>query len=123
MAHTETHTTKAHAGRLTEMETCIQDCEQCARACLELVTHCLEQGGEHAARDHIRLLLDCANACETSAKFMIRGSELHKIYCQACADVCVRCAEDCARFQDDETMMRCAEICRKCADSCEKMAS
>jgi hypothetical protein len=67
-------------------------------------------------------MLDCAEICETSANFMIRGSELHHLTCGACAEVCDRCAEDCERMGDDETMRRCAETCRRCAESCHRMA-
>lgn len=124
MAHTTQETTRAPGrGRGSEMEQCIANCQECGKACLELVDHCLRKGGEHANADHIRLLLDCANACETSAKFLIRGSDLHRLYCNACSEVCTKCAEDCERFQDDEMMMRCAEICRRCAESCKRMAA
>jgi hypothetical protein len=84
--------------------------------------HCLDRGNEHAAPEHIRLLLDCSNACETNGKFMMRRSEFHTLFCRVCAEVCLRCADDCARFQDDETMIRCADLCRICADSCEQMS-
>lgn len=104
------------------LEECIRDCQKCEAECLELVTHCLAKGGEHAAPEHIRLLLDCADICGLSARFMVRRSDAHPLTCGACAEVCLRCAEDCQRFQDDEMMMRCAEVCRQCADSCRQMA-
>jgi hypothetical protein len=106
------------------MEQCIQNCLDCHRICLELVTHCLQLGGKHAEASHIRLLLDCAQVCATSADFMIRGSDLHGHTCGACAEVCARCAEDCQRMAEgDELMLRCAEVCRRCAQSCRQMAA
>jgi hypothetical protein len=105
------------------METCIERCTECHRVCLETVQHCLKLGGEHAAPAHIRLLLDCADICRTSAGFMIRDSDMHGYTCAACAAICERCAQDCERFPDDEQMKRCAEICRACAESCREMAS
>jgi hypothetical protein len=87
-----------------------------------MVAHCLEKGGRHAEPQHIRLLLDCAEICQTSANFMVRGSDLHAATCRACAEVCERCADDCERMADDEMMRRCAEICRRCAASCAQMA-
>ncbi|HWW76412.1 MAG TPA: four-helix bundle copper-binding protein [Pyrinomonadaceae bacterium] len=105
------------------MQQCIQNCTECHRACLEMVAHCLGVGGQHAEPAHIRLLLDCAEICQTSADFMIRGSEFHGRTCGVCAEVCTRCAEECERLAgDDEMMKRCAEICRRCADSCRQMA-
>jgi len=79
-------------------------------------------GGEHAEAGHIRLLLDCAEICQTSANFMLRMSELHGQTCDVCADVCGRCAEDCERFGDDQMMQQCAAACRSCAESCHEMA-
>lgn len=105
-----------------EMRDCIQECQSCHSICLESVTHCLQMGGEHARPEHIRMLLDCAEICETSANFMLRGSEFHPRTCGVCAEVCERCAQDCERFTDDPMMQACARACRSCAQSCREMA-
>lgn len=119
MPHTS-HRTATSA----EMTQCIRACEGCHESCLALVRHCLERGGDHADPAHITLLLDCAEMCQTSANFMIRGSELHTETCATCASICRRCAEDCERLgQDDRVMLECAETCRRCAESCERMAA
>jgi hypothetical protein len=70
----------------------------------------------------VRLLLDCAEICRTSADFMIRGSELHPHICRACAAVCARCADECDAMGEDPYMAACSEICRRCALSCAEMA-
>lgn len=101
---------------------CIDRCIECHKVCLETATHCLEHGGEHAEASHLRLLLDCADICHTSAQFMLRGSDLHVETCAVCADVCERCAEACAQFGNDEQMRQCADVCRACADSCRETA-
>lgn len=107
-----------------QMRNCIANCSACHQICEETVNHCLEMGGAHAAPDHIRLLLDCAQVCATSADFMLRGSTFHGQVCGVCAVVCERCAEDCDRLAgDDDLMRRCAETCRACADSCRQMAA
>jgi hypothetical protein len=105
-----------------EMRRCIQNCSECHGVCVETVTHCLQKGGRHAAPDHIRLLLDCAQICQTSADFMLRSSPLHTRTCAVCAEVCEQCARDCEQLGDDEMMRRCAETCRRCAESCRQMA-
>jgi len=105
------------------MQRCIQECLQCHRICLETVTHCLHKGGQHAEAAHIRLLLDCVEICQTSANFMLRGSELHTRTCGVCAEVCERCARSCEQIGGDEQMQACAEACRRCAESCQHMAS
>lgn len=105
----------------TNTQECIDNCTECGRVCLETVIWCLQQGGDHAAPSHIRLLLDCAEICRTSADFMIRGSDFHAQTCGLCADICERCAESCGEMEG-ETMRRCAEVCRRCVESCRRMA-
>lgn len=106
-----------------EMRRCIEICMACHSACEDLVKHCLEMGHEHAAPEHIRLLTDCAQICQTSADFMLRDSDQHMLICGVCAEICEACADDCDRFQDDQKMQQCAEVCRRCAESCRKMAA
>ena len=104
--------------RTPEETACLRAVRECERSCIELVSHCLKKGGPSADRDHVRLLLDCADACAISAKFILRESELHVHFCAACAEVCWACSEHCQAFQDDDEMMRCAEICYRTAESC-----
>lgn len=104
-----------------EIQHCIDACLACERSCSEMVPHCLKKGGKHAEPDHIRLMLDCADICGTSARFMMRQSSIHGLTCSACAEVCERCAEDCAKFKDP-TMDTCAEACRACAEACRAAA-
>ena len=104
------------------MRECIRECQRCHDICTETISHCLQMGGDHAEPRHIRLLMDCAEICQTSANFMLRGSDLHASVCEVCATICERCAEDCERFTDDKLMQACAEVCRSCARSCQEMA-
>src|SRR3954465_9746154 len=107
-----------------EMRTCIQNCLDCHRICTETVAHCLQKGGRHAEAAHIRLLLDCAQICGTSADFMLRSSHFHTDVCRVCSTICEQCAEECSRMAEgDRTMQQCAEICRSCAASCQAMAT
>ena len=101
---------------------CIQQCVDCHKACTETTTYCLQTGGPHREPNHIRLLLDCAEICQTSANFMMRGSDLHHHTCAACAEICDRCADDCDHMPDDTRMAACATVCRRCADACRHMA-
>lgn len=107
-----------------DMKECIRLCTECHNTCLALIPHCLEMGGEHASVSHQRMLMDCAEACQTSANFMLRGSQLHTRTCGVCAEACERCATDCERLANgDEHMLACARICRECATECRTMAS
>lgn len=106
-----------------KMQECLDNCTECHAICTETAQHCLEMGGKHAEAAHIRSLLDCADICQTSADFMLRGSPQHALTCGACAEVCLACAEACERMgQQDSMMKKCAEVCRRCADSCRQMA-
>lgn len=106
----------------SEMPQCIQTCLDCHSTCLNTITYCLQQGGQHADSAHIALMLDCAEICQTSANFMLRNSALHMRTCGVCAEVCDMCAMDCQRFANDQQMQACAEMCRRCAASCRQMA-
>ena len=110
-------------GMSQEMQECIENCSTCHSICLQTVAYCLSMGGKHAEASHIRLMLDCVEICQTSANFMLRGSDLHTRTCAVCAEVCDRCALDCDRFGDDAQMKLCADTCRRCAESCRRMAS
>lgn len=113
----------AFKGVSDEAQLGLQNCTTCAQVCEQLISHCLSMGGAHAAEKHIRLLIDCANICSTSARFIVRGSDFYSRICSVCAEVCLECAEDCERFGDDEMMKNCAEVCRRCAESCQKLTT
>jgi hypothetical protein len=114
-----------HASEITaEMRECIRNCQECHDICTETVTHCLNRGGTYAGPEHVRLLLDCAQICATSADFMRRVSANHGRTCEVCAEVCSQCADSCERLgEGDQTMKACADLCRRCAKSCQRMAA
>lgn len=104
-----------------KMVACIDACTQCHRTCLhEATMHCLEEGGKHAEPSHLRLMLNCAEICQTSANFMLSGSKFHHLTCGACAEICSACAQSCEQI---EGMESCAAACRNCAEHCRNMAS
>lgn len=104
------------------MQNCIDECQNCHEICVQTVEHCLTKGGKHAAPEHIRTLSDCAEICQTSANFMLRGSEIHPEVCGTCAEVCDLCAASCERIGNEDFMKQCADGCRRCAESCRQMA-
>ena len=106
-----------------EMQKCIQLCQDCHALCVQTIGHCLNLGGRHAALEHIRLLQDCAELCETTAHYLIRGSSLHERMCGLCDEVCRQCADNCLQVGgDDQMVKKCAEMCKTCAGSCERMS-
>ncbi len=107
-----------------DMQECIENCLTCHATCLATIPHCLGMGGEHASPNHISLLLECVQICQTSADFMVMNSNLHGRICAVCAEACERCAQDCERLaNDDEQMLACADMCQRCAESCRYMAA
>jgi hypothetical protein len=107
-----------------EMQKCIQLCRECHAMCTQTIAHCLKLGGRHATPDHIRLMVDCAQMCATSADYMLRESPIHDRICRLCSDLCKQCGKDCEQVAGDDQMVKqCADMCRRCAGSCERMAS
>lgn len=104
------------------MKDCIRHCWDCRHECQEtFFHHCLQEGGQHVEQDHVLVMMDCIQICQTAADFMTRGSDMHAAVCAACADVCDACADSCDRI-GSEQMRRCAEMCRECARSCREMS-
>ena len=104
-----------------KVQRCIELCTQCHEACMETLSHCVRSG--HSSPSHLRILLDCAEICQTSANCLIRNSDVHRQVCAACAAACEACASSCRQFVADEEMKRCEEICRECAEACSEVAS
>ncbi|CAN5498101.1 four-helix bundle copper-binding protein [soil metagenome] len=106
---------------MSNLDQCIQNCQDCYRVCLDALTnHCLKEGGAHTEQGHVKLMLDCIQICQTSADFMIRQSASHGLICRACSEICRTCADDCERVGG---MEECVSACRKCAESCGSMAA
>jgi hypothetical protein len=87
-----------------------------------MIGYLLEKGGKGANGPRIRLLMDCAEICQTAANFMIRGSQTHGLTCFVCAEICEATANECQRYADDSTEAECLDACRRCAESCRAMA-
>lgn len=108
--------------RTSQLDNCIHLCLECQDVCQDtLYEHCLEMGGKHVEKEHVKLMEDCIEACQTAANFMKRGSRLHASECEACADICDACAQSCELVGGKE-MVRCAEVCRRCGVACREMA-
>lgn len=125
MAHDHMHeqTEEGYEHEHDEMQQCIEECLNCHAACTMTAQYALGEGGEMADPGVVGVLLDCADICQTSANFMLRGSPYHGTTCAACAEICRACEEACRAFPDDEQLAHCAEICGTCAESCERMAA
>lgn len=102
------------------MQTCISACSHCHQTCLQAaMNHCLESGGKHVEAEHFRLMMNCAEMCQTSLHFMLSGSQFSKQTCTICAEICDACAESCEQL---DGMEDCVTACRECAETCREMS-
>jgi hypothetical protein len=104
-----------------ELQECIEECLNCHAVCTLTLQHCIASGGTRTDVNLVGVLLDCAEMCQTSANFMLRGSPYHVVTCGACAELCRACDEACRAVRDDEQLQHCAEVCAACARACEQM--
>ncbi|MES2980069.1 MAG: four-helix bundle copper-binding protein [Pseudomonadota bacterium] len=105
---------------MMDSQRCIEACTHCSQTCLQMaMTHCLEEGGQHVEPEHFRLMMDCAEVCQTSARLQLSGSQFMEEFCALCAEICLSCADSCERVGN---MQACVEACQACARSCEEMS-
>ena len=97
---------------------CIGACTDCHQQCTESAMRAVAIGGRHADPEFVRLLEDCADMSLTAARFLMRGSDLHRYACRAAFSVAARCGDECERLG----MLTCAEACRRCAEACAQVA-
>lgn len=105
-----------------DLQECIEECLNCHAVCTITLQHCIASGGDYTEVNLLGILLDCAEMCQTSANFMLRGSPYHVITCAACAELCRACEEACRGVPGDEQLAHCAEVCATCAGVCDRMA-
>ena len=100
-----------------EIEQCIQDCLNCHTVCIDTAQKCRQAGGDHGSKEHVQMMLDCAEMCLTAAHFMQHNSPLYGYVCQAAAQVSNHCANECEQMGDSD----CANACRTASWSCDQM--
>jgi Domain of Unknown Function (DUF326) len=108
------HLTATRAGE--RFAVAIAAATDCHQACVEAMSYGLQRRGESAHLLHARLMLDCAQICDTTRDMMLRSSDFAHQVAGLCADVCERCAASCERV--GQGMEGCAEACRRCAQAC-----
>ena len=114
-AHPQRPSIPYHANHLSAA---LRLCQDCAGSCLQTVNVCLENGGETAVASLQALLHDCADICETTARFIVRKSNHIPHLCRECAEICEICARDLDAISDNDCTHRCAQACRRCAEAC-----
>lgn len=110
-----------HTADIVHGQDCVEACSHCHQICLQTaMNHCLKAGGKHIEADHFRLIMNCAEICQTSANFQLSSSHFQHRLCEVCAEICEACATDCEKIGG---MDECVKACRACAESCRQMAS
>ena len=101
---------------LDALAACTQACTACADACLS------ERTVAELTRC-VRLDLDCADICATTARVLTRQTgfdkEIARTMLEACVVACRACGDECARHASAHEHCRiCAEVCRSCETAC-----
>jgi hypothetical protein len=93
---------------------------ECAAACNMCSTACLEEKNVTMMAGCIKLDMDCAQICATTAAFVARGSEHAKHLLKECAEICSLCATECEKHASHaDHCKQCADACRRCAEACK----
>ena len=104
-----------------DVRRCAQATADCHQYCIETIAYCRQHGGAFAAADHLSLLLDCAELCQTTTDLLLRGSDFAAELATLCAHVSEQCALSCDQFGDRQARA-CAGACRRSALLCRELA-
>lgn len=104
-----------HHQLIAVLNNCVAECNHCATACLD------EQDVKMLSKC-IKLDIDCAEICSTTASLLARDSDHGHHLLKECVEVCNACADECEKHSamGMEHCKTCAEACRACADACSK---
>jgi len=103
---------------------CAEECLDCGASCTACADASLSEHDVEDLRRVIRVALDCADVCDSTARIAIRQTSpdgrLVRAAVEACAAACVACAEECDRHAAHHEHCRvCAEVCRRCKAACD----
>jgi hypothetical protein len=98
----------------------------CAHACTACADACLSEDAVADLRACIRLNLDCADSCSTTARILSRhtgyDANVTRAHLQACIAACRSCGDECERHAGMHEHCRvCAEACRACEEACREL--
>jgi hypothetical protein len=108
------------AGAIDALGDCGQACTACADACLSEVN-------VQDLVKCIRLNLDCADICESTARVLSRQTEydanVTRALVQACVQACKSCGDECQQHAEHgmQHCQVCAEACRRCEQACARL--
>jgi hypothetical protein len=120
------HPTTGHS--LGVLVAAIDALNDCAQACTGDADDDLSEPNVAEMVKCIRLCLDCADVCTTTARVSSRqtgyDANVTKALVEACIVVCEACADECDRHAQMRAHCRvCAEACRRCETACREFLS
>jgi len=107
---------------------CIDQCFDCTQTCISCADACLAEPTVNELKQCIRLNLDCADVCETTARLASRrtgsNQDLLQQTLQLCANACRMCGAECQRHAARMEHCRiCADACKACEQACQQAMS
>lgn len=102
-----------------EYSALIQQLLDCASACENCATACLDEEEVQPMINCIKLDRDCADICFQAAKLLQRDSVIGQQFLPICEEICRLCGEECGKHQHDHCQV-CATACRSCAEACHQ---
>lgn len=123
MLQTHPQPTNLDAAALTSA---IDAAFECAQICTSCADACLAEGMVAELRHCIRLNLDCADVCNTTARVLSRQTEpdmsLLRVQLEACVRACKSCGDECEQHAAMHEHCRvCTESCRRCEETCNQL--
>ena len=80
-------------------------------------------GADLSEPQHLQLLIDCCEVCQTTQDVLLRASGLGIMLAAICVEAREQVAESCRRIDEsDEQLAACAESCDETAESCHALA-
>src|SRR4030095_8744871 len=94
---------------------CIDACLECAAVCDHCASACLKEENVNEMARCIKLGMECAAMCRTTAQFMSLESEHANAISQFVADILNAFSEECGKHSSDHCRIF-SEICYHCSE-------
>ncbi|WCK52927.1 four-helix bundle copper-binding protein [Aneurinibacillus sp. Ricciae_BoGa-3] len=104
-------------GFIYKMFPVLRTIQHCASHCEHMGKMFLHSPDVYARTTQIDLLRDCADICDSTARYIARNSMFSKSLAKKCARICETCGTYCLQFPDEASQL-CARVCLHCAAEC-----
>lgn len=98
-----------------EAERCIDALQACYAVCMRSVSYGYVKESGPLQEEHVRLMIDCAEMCQTAANFLIRESDHYLRICREAAEICKDLVSSCEGVDGMEGIL---SICDECVSAC-----